>query len=177
MTFTQVYELDDFDPSGFDGRWGMVLDESTVWDEATQEWVPELLKGQELNIRHEGDFQIYRIRVDIGDDLSVHMAYECTFGAARWVPYRLVQVDGDPNDPRLGPNATLKQGMRLGEPIAWIKQVYVDPRTQYRITRNPDGTAQYVMMRRLNEAGTRNVGTVLSADGVANVDKAFMRLD
>ncbi|GAA1466551.1 hypothetical protein [Microbacterium thalassium] len=172
-----VYEPDDFDPTGFDGTWVMVNDESTIWDAEKQEYVPEILAGQEITIRHEGDLQIYRIRVDIEPDLSIHMAYECRFGDSAWVPYRVVQIDGDPNHPRLQPNAVLKQGTRLNEPIAWIKQVYVDRRTQYRITKNPDGTAQYIMMRRLNEDGTRNVGTVLNPAGVASIDKAFMRID
>lgn len=174
--FNKVYDLDDFDPTGFDGRWGMVLDESTVWDEVKQEWVPEVLAGQEVRIHHVGDTQHYRIRVDITEDLSIHMGYECTFGDSKWVPYTVLQIDGDPDHPMLAPNDTLKQGTRLGEPIAWLKQVYADRRTQYRITRNPDGTAQYIMMRRLSEDGTRNIGTVLSSEGVANIDKAFMRL-
>jgi hypothetical protein len=176
MTTAVGYDLDAFDPSGFDGHWVMVNDESTIWDPERGEYVPEVLKGQEIDIRHDGDVQIYRIRVDITEDLTIHMGYECRFGDAVWVPYTVVQIDGDPDHPALAPNDTLKQGTRLGAPIAWIKQIYVDPRTQYRISRNPDGTAQYVMMRRLSEDGTRNVGTVLTPDGTASIDKAFMRV-
>ena len=63
-----------------------------------------------------------------------------------------------------------------GKPQTVNDSTYVDLRTQYRISRNPDGTAQYVMMRRLSEDGTRNVGTVLTPDGTASIDKAFMRV-
>lgn len=176
MNVDMVYPPDHFDPSGFSGTWGMLLSESTIWDAATQAYIPEVLAGQEVTIRHEDDLQIYRIRVDITSELRVHMAYECRFGAHEWTPYRVVEIDGDPEDSHLLPNDTLRQGMRLGEPIAWVKQVYVDPHTQYRITRNPDGTAQYVMMRRLNEDLTRNVATVLHPDGIAHVDKVFARI-
>ncbi len=135
----------------------------------------EVLKGQLLEIRTDGDVMDYRIRIDITDDLTTYMKYTCRFGDEEWAPYTVYHIDGDPNHEMLKPSDILKGGTRLGEPVAFIKQVYVDPRTQYRITKNPDGSAQYVMLRRLSEDRQRNVGTVLTAEGEAEIAKHFIR--
>jgi hypothetical protein len=164
-----------FDPHGFDGVWRMYLPDSTVLDPATGEMIPEVLTDQVLEIRTTGDVMDYKIRVDHSPELSIFMTYRCQFGAVEWTPYTVYHIEGDANDPALRPGPLLKSGTRLGEPMAFIKQVYVDPRTQYRITRNPDGTAQYLMLRRLSEDGRRNVGTVLTAEGERSIDKHFLR--
>ncbi|SDZ48220.1 hypothetical protein [Herbiconiux ginsengi] len=167
--------IESIDLSGFEGLWVMDLGHSRIRDENTGGWKAEDLEGQTIEMLHHGDVQEYRIRVDIAPDLTTYMGYTCTFGDPEWVPYSVVEIAGDPNHPRLKPNKVLKGGTRLGEPIAWVKQVYVDPRTHYRITKNPDGTAQYAMLRRLSEDGTTLVSTVLSADGTSDVAKHFVR--
>jgi hypothetical protein len=169
---------DTFSPHGFDGVWQMYLPDSKIKDPVTGEWAPEVLKDQVLRIRTDGDVMDYRIRVDHPDGASVYMKYTCKFNDTKWVPYFVYHIEGERN-PAFdgGPNSLLKQGTHLGKPIAYIKQIYVDERTQYRITKNPDGTAQYCMERRLSEDGSVNVGYVLSAEGVFEIAKHFTRME
>jgi hypothetical protein len=164
-----------FNPSGFDGVWRMDLSQSQVRDPSTGEWQPEWLRGQINEIRHEGATQHFRLQVQVAVDLVVFKAFTATLGAPGWAPYDVVHIDGDPHHERLGPGGLLKGGMRSGEPAAWVKLLYVDPRTQYRVNRNPDGSAQYLLLRRLSEDGQRLTGTVLTPDGEAIIAKAFVR--
>ncbi|SEB65030.1 hypothetical protein [Rhodococcus koreensis] len=166
---------EDIDASGFNGKWRMDLDRSKIWDAARGEWAPEVLADQRLEIRTEGDVMYYKISVGISSDLTVHSTYTCRFGDSKWAPYMVESIDGDANHEKLTPNDLPKSGMKLGEASAYVKQVYVDPRTQYRITKNPDGTAQYVMLRRLSADGRTNTGYVLDTNGVATIAKVFVR--
>jgi hypothetical protein len=163
------------DGAGFDGTWHMDQNRSRVWDQDTNTWRQEPLQAQTLQIRHEGDVMHYRIAIKHDENLTIHMAYTCRFNDQSWAPYSVVAIDGDPEHEDLKPGDLLKNGIQLGEAIAYIKQVYVDPRTQYRITRNLDGTAQYAMLRRLSEDGTTNTGTVLVPEGIATIAKVFGR--
>jgi hypothetical protein len=166
---------DVIDGTGFDGVWHMDQGRSRVWDEETNQWRQEPIEAQTLDIRHEGDVMHYRIAVKHSPTLTIHMTYECRFSDEKWAPYSVVDIEGDAGHDDLKPGDLLKSGIRLGEPIAYIKQVYVDPRTQYRITRNLDGTAQYAMLRRLSDDGQTNTGTVLTPQGVATISKVFGR--
>lgn len=163
------------DLSGFEGEWEIDLDRSQVRDETTGEWVPEWLKDQDIFMRQEGDVQTYRGVVRAADDLTLYLGYTCAFGQSEWVPYAVVEIDGPTDHPLLTPNATLKAGTTLGEPIAWVKQVYVDRSTHYRISRNLDGTAQYMMVRRLLADGSI-LSTVIDPDGIPTIRKFFTRV-
>ncbi|GLI28591.1 hypothetical protein ARHIZOSPH14_28330 [Agromyces rhizosphaerae] len=163
------------DLTGFEGKWAIDLERSQVRDPETGEWVPEWLKDQDIEMRHDGDVQTYRGVVKPADDLTMYLGYTCAFSQSDWVPYAVVDIDGPADHPLLQPNATLKAGTTLGEPIAWVKQVYVDERTHYRISRNLDGTPQYVMLRRLLDDGSV-LSTVVDPDGVPTIRKYFTRI-
>lgn len=164
-----------FDLSGFEGKWAIDLERSQVRDEKTGEWVPEWLKDQDIEMRHDGDVQVYRGEVKAAEDLTLYMGYTCAWGQPDWVPYTVVQIDGPEDHQLLQPNATLKSGTRLGEPIAWVKQVYVDPRIHYRISKNLDGTPQYAMERRLLDDGSV-LSTVIAPGGILTIRKFFVRI-
>lgn len=166
---------EEFDLSGFEGRWAIDLDRSQVRDENTGEWVPEWLKDQDIEMRHEGAAQSYRGVVRAAEDLTMHLGYTCSFDQLEWVPYSVIEIDGPADHPLLKPNTTLKAGTKLGDPIAWVKQVYVDPSAHYRISRNLDGTAQYVMLRRLLDNGSI-LSTVIDPDGIPTIRKFFTRV-
>ena len=162
------------DLSGFEGFWEMDIERSRVRDEKTGEWVPEWLDGQTIELRHHDDVQSYKVEIQIDETLRTFMGYTCAFGQEEWVPYSVVGIDGPPDHELLKPNKTLKAGTALGEPVAWVKQVYVDPRTHYRVTKNLDGTPQYVMLRRLSEDGQSLLSTVVDPDGNPTVSKFFV---
>lgn len=166
---------DIVDSSGFEGTWYMDQARSRIWDKEANEWRPEPIEAQTLQMRVEGDVMYYKIALKHSEKLVLQMAYTCRFGDESWAPYSVLALEADENDEHLKPGDILKSGVKLGEPIAYVKQIYVDPRTQYRVTRNLDGTAQYIMLRRLSEDGRTNTGTVLDPDGKVIITKVFVR--
>jgi hypothetical protein len=165
----------EVNPSGFDGVWRMYQPDSKVRDPKTGEWVPEVILNQVIEIHHDGDVMHYRCRIDHAEDLSLYLRYTCRYDADKWVPYSVFHIDGDPDHESLRPNNFRTVHARVGEPIAYLKQVYVDPRTRYRITKHPDGRAQYCLMSRLSEDGQCVIGSVLSAESDAAIVKHMLR--
>jgi hypothetical protein len=166
---------DDFDPSGFDGVWRMYLPDSKVLDPATGEWVPEVINDQVSEVRHDGDVMEFRSRIQHAPDLVLYLRYVCGYDTEEWAPYTVMHIDGDPEHESLRPNRFRKVHARVGDPIAFVKQVFVDPRTRFRITRHPDGSAQYLLMNRLSEDRQRSVAKVMSADSDAAIEKHSIR--
>src|SRR5207302_10926417 len=112
---------------------------------------------------------------DHAEDLSLYLRYTCRYDADEWVPYTVFHIEGDRDHESLRPNDFRTVHARVGEPIAYLKQIYVDPRTRYRITKHPDGRAQYCLMTRLSEDGQRSVAKVMAVEGDAEIDKHFIR--
>lgn len=167
----------EFDPSGFDGVWRLAKSDSTILDPETGEHVEETLADQWLERRTVGREMTTTMHVGIAADLTTHMEFTATLGGEDWVPYVVTSIDGDPAHPALQPgeDKMLKAGTRVGEPIAWIKVQYLDPRTQVRLTKNLDGSAQYVLVSRLSEDGQKLYGYVMTPDGQFVIDKHFVR--
>jgi hypothetical protein len=164
-----------FDPSGFDGVWRMDLSESRVRDPTTGKWKQEWLAGQINAIRHEGATQHFRLRVAVAPDVAVYKGFTATFGSHVWVPYDVLHIDGDLDRKRLPASGLSGPGMGVNEPSAWLKIVYVDPNTLYRINRNPDGTPQYLLLRKLSKDRQTLTGTVLTPEGTTIISKVFHR--
>ncbi|ROQ04628.1 hypothetical protein EDF54_2839 [Rathayibacter sp. PhB93] len=163
------------DLSGFEGEWEMDPEKSLVWDKQGGKWVPEWVQAQHMTLHHEGDTQIYTVRIQIADDLATHMGYKSRFGDPTWVPYSVWEIEGDQDHELLKPNDVLKSGTVLNEPIAWVVQTYVNPQTHYRITKNLDGSAQYSMSRLLSNDGSTILSAVTLPDGTPSVSKTFIR--
>jgi hypothetical protein len=163
---------DRIDGSGFDGVWYMDKARSRWWDRATDRWIEEPVLAQTLRTVHHDDVFEGWAAVKPREGVVHHLRYRVRFDDREWAPYTCVAIEGEDHSE---PTAVLKSGIRVGEPLAYLKQVWVDERTQYRICRNPDATAQYVMMRRLSEDGSTNTGTCLAPDGVTFVSKVFTR--
>jgi hypothetical protein len=166
---------EDFDPSGIDGLWRMDRQDSKVRDPETGEWNQEPINEQIAEIRHDGDVMDFRCRIQHAPDLALYLRYRVRYGAEEWVPYEVFHIDGDPNHESLMPNLFRKVHARVGEPIAYLKEIYVDPRTTVRITKHPDGQAQYGLLSRLSEDRQRLVGKVFPVEGEAGISKAMVR--
>ncbi|MEQ6900428.1 hypothetical protein [Nocardioides sp. YIM 152588] len=167
----------DFDPTRFDGVWRLAKADSTIRDDETGQMTAETLTDQWVERRTVGDVMDYKMHVRIAPDLTTHMEYRVRFNDTVWVPYAVTSIDGDPNDPRLAPGdgKLLKGGTIIGQPIAWVKILYIDPWTQVRLSKNLDGTTQYIMQSRLSEDGTKLYGHVLTPGGQLIIDKHFVR--
>lgn len=167
----------NFDPSAFDGLWRLAKSGSTILDPETGERVPETLTDQWIERRTVGNVMTTTMHVRSAPDLTTHMEFSATLGGDEWVPYTVTGIDGDLSHPSLQPgeDKLLKAGWRIGAPIAWIKVSYIDPRTQVRLTKNLDGTAQYVLLSRLSEDAQKLYGYVMTPDGQFIIDKHFNR--
>jgi hypothetical protein len=168
---------ENYDPSGLDGFWVMDLSESKTRDPDTGEWVPEVIRQQFVEIRHEGEWADFRVRIDHAEDLHLYMHYRVRYGDDEWVPYTVVHIDGDPEHEKLRPNLFRTVHARVGQPISYLKEVYVDPRTTFRLTRHIDGKADYALMSRLSEDRQRIVGKVFPVEGQAGIEKWMQRVD
>jgi hypothetical protein len=164
---------DTIDGSGFDGYWYMNREESRWLDRASGLMVPEPIAAQTLKTVHHGDVFEGWCSVMPTPGVVHHLYYKVKFDDSEWAPYTCIGAEGPEKEG--GEGELLKNGIRVGEPIAYLKQVWVDERTQYRVCRNPDGTPQYVMMRRLSEDGQINVGTCVDPSGVTFVSKVLTR--
>jgi hypothetical protein len=96
-------------------------------------------------------------------------------GSDDWTPYLCFHIEGDPNHAKLTPHAFRREQTRVGEPISFLKLLYVDRRTQYRATRDREGNALYMMENRCSEDLQRRVAKVWSIDGSAAVEKHLIR--
>lgn len=166
---------DDLDLSAMDGLWRMDRVASKVRDPETGDWVEEAIREQIAEIRHDGDVLNFRCRIQHAPDLALYLRYRVRYGAAEWVPYEVFHIDGDPEHESLRPNLFRKVHARVGQPIAYLKELYVDPRTTVRITKHPDGLAQYALIGRLSEDGRRLTGKVFPVEGGAGISKAMVR--
>jgi hypothetical protein len=166
---------ENYDPSGMNGVWRMDRSDSMVRDPEAGEWVEEPINEQVVEIRHDGDVLDFRCRIQHTPDLALYLRYRVRYGDDKWVPYEVFHIEGDPEHESLKPNLFRKVHARVGEPIAYLKEVFVDPRTTIRITRHPDGQAQYGLMARLSEDGQRLVGKVFPVEGDAGISKAMVR--
>jgi hypothetical protein len=161
--------------AGFAGMWYMDRAASRWWDRAAEKWVTEPLLAQTLRTQYDGETFESWCSVMPAPGVVHHLHYRVKFDDEEWAPYTCVGVESPDGKGGSEPNEVLKSGIRLGEPIAYLKQVWVDSRTQYRVCRNPDGSPQYVMMRRLSEDGSTNTGTCVGPDGIPFVSKVFTR--
>jgi len=168
--------VEKIDCSGFDGLWEIDMTRSVVLDEKRNVWIPEWLAGQTIEIHHDGAYQNYEGNVHITDGLDVIMGYTAKFSDDEWVGYVARRIEGDPNHPLIKSGDLLKSGINLGEPIAWVKQVYVSPTTHYRISLNMDGTPQYMMERSLIDDGKTILSTVMKPEGTVIIRKYFTLL-
>jgi hypothetical protein len=163
------------DGAGFAGVWYMDRTRSRWWDYDTEQYVMEPVLAQTLRTQYDGEVFESWCSVKVREDLITVMHYRVRFDDEEWAPYTCIDVQGPAGVTGTGPSRVLKSGVVLNEPIAFLKQVWVDERTQYRTCRNPDGSAQYVMQRRLNEDRTVNTGTCMGPDGINFVSKVFTR--
>jgi hypothetical protein len=164
---------DKIDGSGFNGDWYMDREASRWLDRATNQWIPEPLAAQTLKTIVTDDVFQGLCSVSPAPGVVHHLKYQVKFDDQEWAPYTCIALEGQEE---VAPNVLLKNGIRVGQPMAYLKQIWVDKRTQYRVCRNIDGSPQYVMMRRLSEDGQTNVGTCVDPDGVTFVSKVFTRV-
>lgn len=170
--------------SAFNGTWRVDPERSAVWDAASGGYVADEIGKEVIRMRVEGDIQDYE--VEYGADPVVRMGYKCRYDHPEWVPYMVREVRSSSDDVA-AEIAAMKRRIKadtgrherhfeVGRPYGLVRTLFVDERTHYRISKDPDdGSAQSVMMRRLAEDGDSYVATVLDTDGIVFRKRLFVR--
>jgi hypothetical protein len=170
--------------SGFNGTWKLDVSGSKMWDAEKQDYAPETVGEEIITIKVEGGVQDYEVLY--GDDPVIRMGYTSVYDDTTWVPYLVREIITDSPDPDAAvaefktrvkaDQGAAERRFELGKPYGWVRTVYVDPRTHYRLARTDDGEALYVMMRRLAEDEQSYVATLLDRDGIVYRIRKFDRV-
>jgi hypothetical protein len=161
--------------ANFSGLWRMSRRDSKVLDPMTGEWVQEVIQDQVNEILIDGSMTYTRVRIVHADNLTTYLGFKIEHGIDEWVPYTCFHIEGDLNHEALKPNNFRKIHERVGEPISYLRLIYVDPRTQYRVTRHVDGSADYMMQSRLAEDLQSRIAKVWAVDSTAAIEKHLIR--
>ncbi len=168
--------------SRFDGDWRIDTKESKAWDNASAAYVPDEVGDELISIRTEDDIQTYEVL--LGDRPTIRMGYSSRLDAVEWVPYAVREIRGigpDENEAEMVA-AFVKRirsritDYRVGMVYGLVRVVWVDDRTHYRVSKNVDGAAEYIMLRRLAEDGQSYLASVLRSDGVISLIRRFVRV-
>jgi hypothetical protein len=171
--------------AAFNGQWRIDLDRSVVWDAGAAAYVPDAIGEELITLRIDGDVQDYEVLY--GDDPVVRMGYESRYDDPSWVPYEVREVRSAGGDVE-GAVAAMKERIKadagaaerhfeVGRAYGMVRTVLVDERTHYRISKSPaDGSAQSVMMRRLDPGGDSYLASVLDTEGVVFRTRWFNRV-
>lgn len=170
----------------FNGRWKIDFTESKVWDAERQSYVADDAGEELITITVKDGVQDYAVLY--GDNPIIRLGYTARYDAPEWVPY-LVRDIIVPEDQDVaaaimefqkrtksdsGVNA---RRFEVGKPYGFLRIALVDQRTHYRINRAEDGTAQYVMMRRMADDGRSYLATIMDITGVVFRVRRFLRIE
>jgi hypothetical protein len=169
----------------FSGTWRIDSGRSTVWDDATQAYVPDEVGEEIITLRVESDVQDYEVLY--GDRPTIRMGYTSRYDDPAWVPYLVREIIGAGSGDVSRSVADLKRRLRadqgererrfeIGKAYGLVRTVYVDERTHYRVSKSAeDGTAQSVMLRRLAADGNSYLASVLDTNGIVFRTRWFVR--
>jgi len=171
----------------FDGTWRIDGAQSKVWDENAQAYVEDEVGDEVITMKILNDIQDYEVLY--GDDPQITLGYSSRYDDSQWVPYlvRAIRHLGEgpvedsisafKNRIHAQEGTEARRQFEIGKAYAFVRTIYVDPRTHYRVARHPDGeTAQAMMLRRMSEDGLSYVATVLDPNGVISRIRKFVRV-
>ncbi|MDB5714003.1 MAG: hypothetical protein JWO15_1400 [Sphingomonadales bacterium] len=166
----------------FDGEWRIDAERSKVWDYETGQYLVDEVGEEIIRIRTDGDIQDYEVL--LGDRPTIRMGYTNRFDDKAWVDYTVREVIGvgegqEESEIRAFIERTKShvKDFSIGASYGLVRSVYVDERTHYRLSKSPkDGSAEYIMLRRLDENGEAYTATVMRTDGIVSRIRRFIRI-
>lgn len=168
----------------FNGTWKIDLAESFVWDPTLGRHVPDTVGDEVITLKIENGVQEYEVLY--GDSPKLRMGYTAKYDDPNWVEYTVREIIAKSGDVA-GEIAAFKQRikadegegarqMELGKAYGYVRLVYIDERTHYRITKNPlPGKSPNVFARRLSEDGKSYLTQMLTLDGVIFRIRKFVK--
>lgn len=172
--------------SPFNGVWRIDVSRSKVWDDKTQTYLPDEVGDEIITLSIDGDRQDYEVLY--GSDPTIRLGYTSIHDDPTWVPYevREIMVADDKvvadSVAAFRKRINADEGDRfrrfeVGKAYGLVRTVFVDERTHYRVSKDPDsGEAQSVMLRRMAGDGTSYTSTVLDAEGTVFRVRTFVRV-
>ncbi|WP_210490258.1 hypothetical protein [Microvirga antarctica] len=170
----------------FNGTWGIDSSESFVWDDERKKHVVDEIGEEVITLRIENGVQDYEVLY--GDQPKIRIGYTAPYDGKEWVPYAVREIISTADDPAAELEAFKRRikasgGERerrfeVGHPYGFVRLVYTDERTHYRVSRNPtNGNAQHIMLRRMADDGRSYLATVLDVHGITYRIRKFVRLE
>jgi hypothetical protein len=169
----------------FNGVWSIDIAESKVWSSDLQRYVADEVGSEVITLKIQGGVQDYE--VVYGDVPVITMGYTSTYDDPQWVPYLVRNIANTGMNSTEAAVAEFKQrisavsgsgkrNFEVGKPYGLVRTIYVDARTHYRISKEPEGgAAQGIMLRRLSDDGSSFTSTVLDVNGVIFRIRRFVR--
>jgi hypothetical protein len=171
--------------SGFDGRWRIVPEGSTVWNYELSAYEPDEVGDEIITIRTDGDEQDYEVLY--GNDPVVRMGYRAKFDDTEWKPYLVREIIADDDsdveesiaafrDRIKATSGTMRRDFEVGKPYGIVRLISGDERTHYRLSRDTNSDdILHIMLRRLDEDGQGYTAFVFDRDGIVNRVRPFRR--
>lgn len=168
----------------FNGTWTIDLSHSFVWDDALKKLVPDEVGEEVVTLHTEDRLQTYE--VVYGDRPKIRMGYVAQFDSPTWTPYAVKEIIASSNDVaaevadfkrRIKSDAGERdRSFEIGKPYSFVRVVYVDEYTHYRVNMSATGSkAQSILLRRLSDDATSYLSTVLDVNGIVHRIRRFVR--
>jgi hypothetical protein len=169
----------------FNGTWGIDLEQSLVWDDASGKHVRDDVGQEVITLRITDDVQDYEVLY--GDRPRIRMGYTARYDDPQWVSYAVREVISEAADVEQEVNE-FKQRIKaaggdrdrsfeVGTSYGLIRLVSVDAHTHYRVSKSPkDDAAQSIMLRRMARDGQSYLATVLDVHGIVYRIRRFVRI-
>ena len=169
----------------FNGTWAIDLDSSTVWDDKLGRHVKDEVGQEIITLRQSEGVQDYEVLY--GDEPQIRMGYTARFDDREWVSYSVREIisstanaEADISEFKRRIKASggeRERQFEVGKSYGIVRLVYVDERTHYRISKNPqDGMAQSILLRRMADDGQSYLTHVLDVHGIIYRVRKFVRV-
>ena len=168
----------------YQGTWTLDLGSARVWDDVSKQHVPDEVGGEVITMTIVDGVQTFEVLY--GDSPKIRMGYRAAYDGPDWVPYTVTEIQAVSGDvaaevqefkKRIKNDAgDRERQFEVGKPYGLVRVVTVDRLTQYRVNKAPaDGTAQSIVMRRMEPDESSFMTTVLDVHGIAYRLRKFLR--
>jgi hypothetical protein len=168
----------------FNGRWELDTAHALVWDVEQGKYLPDEVGSEIITISVKDGVQDYEVLY--GDNPTARMGYTATYDSPEWVPYvvrEIIGVSAEDEEAAVeqfrrrirADSGSGQRQIRVGQNYGLVRLVLIDDRTHYRISKQPDGSPQAALLRRLSEDGSSYMTSLLDPNGVVYRIRPFLR--
>ncbi|KAK6380431.1 hypothetical protein LTS17_005621 [Exophiala oligosperma] len=142
----------------FQGTWNVDLTskESRIWDAEKETYVADNIGSEITKMKIENGVQEYEVLY--GQNPTLRMGYTSRYDSTDWAPYTVRGIEGVPEQDQERAAIEFRERTKspypfaIGKPIQYVRTIKVDERTHYRISKDVNGQADFILMRRMDES-------------------------